>query len=292
MRRILVTGAAGFIGSHMVAKCKADGDVVTGLDRKQLDEWFVKPHIYMVKDVANVDLPKFDVCYHLAAEARIQNSFDDPASYFHSNVAGTFNVLEAARKNGGKVVYAGSSTAFDDVSKNFYSTTKRCGEMFCRTYIKAFGVDVTMARFFNVYGPRHVEQGKQATVIGIFEWQHRNNLPLTITGDGEQRRDFTYIDDIISGLQALAARGKPKIYSLGTGVNYSINEVASMLSDNVRYVGKRRGEADITLADFSETTADTGWKPKDELYLYVYLGARRLAYSFNPTAYCRQNKRR
>lgn len=269
MKSILVTGAAGFIGSHMVAKCKADGDVVTGIDWKPLNQWAVKPHIYMVEDVVNAGLPKFDVCYHLAAKARIQNSFDDPESYFHSNITGTFSVLESARKNGGKVVYAGSSTAYDDVSKNFYSTTKHCGEMLCETFVKSFDIDMSIARLFNVYGPRQVESGKYATVLGIWLRQLRNNKPLTVIGDGKQRRDFTYVDDIVRGLQALAEYGRPEIYNLGCGWNYSLIDIAELLSDNIEYITKRPGEAQSTLADFSKTTEHTGWEPRHYLSNYL-----------------------
>ncbi|MBD3404569.1 MAG: NAD-dependent epimerase/dehydratase family protein, partial [Candidatus Lokiarchaeota archaeon] len=204
MTKVLVTGAGGFIGSHMVNLCVAKGYHVIGVDKKPLDEWILPTrkavHFFDNFNIAKQDLGyDFDVCFHMAAESRIQPSFSNPYIYVESNVVGTAKILEQAKRCGGVVVYAGSSTADDDILKNIYATTKHQGEDLCRAYYRAFGIPVVVTRFYNVYGPNHIREGRYATVVGIFEKQYENDLPLTVTGDGAQRRDFTHVADIIQG---------------------------------------------------------------------------------------------
>ncbi len=275
--RVLVTGAGGFIGSHLVDRCKADGHFVVGVDRKPLEEWTRGKRSCdydFSRDILCSDLVyDFDLCYHLAADARIQPSFNDPEEYVRNNVLGTACVLEWCRKVKARMVYAGSSTADSDTSLNVYATTKIQGEQLCRTWNRCFGVSVDIARFYNVYGPRQVEEGVWATVIGIFERQYRSGEKLTVTGDGLQRRDFTHVEDIVDGLVKIADRGKggAEVYSLGTGKNYSILEVAKMFCqpDWIEFVPRRRGEARETRADYGKAWSVLGWKPTRSLEDYV-----------------------
>ena len=137
-------------------------------------------------------------------------------------------------------------------------------------YNKVYGVSTAVARFFNVYGPRHVRTGDNAALLGIFEHQKMNNLPLTVTGSGEQRRDMTHVDDICAGLIAMAdGRWNGEVFNLGRGHNYSVNEVAKMFESEIKYIDARPGEAWETLADLSSTKDQLGWEPKKNLPDYV-----------------------
>lgn len=276
--KVLITGAGGFIGSHLVDRCKADGHRVTGVDRKSLDRWSrgdapadreLRLDVVYRERMSVVE--PFDLCYHLAAESRIQPSFSDSMGFVRNNVVGTANVLDLCHRNGAAVVYAGSSTADDDVSKNVYATTKRAGEDLCRVWSRCFGLRTMVTRFYNVYGPRQVEEGGYATVIGIWEWQLREGSPLTVTGSGGQRRDFTHVDDIVEGLVAVAGLFGGKwtddapcgFYSLGSGRNHSLLAAARLFSPNgeLRFVPRPPGEAEVTLADLTPVMRDTEWRP-------------------------------
>ena len=278
--KVLVTGGLGFIGSHLVDRLIAEGHDVTIIDNLSTatsseDNWNKKAswQRFDIKDIGKLQdhcALKFDTIYHMAAIARIQPSFKDPESYFNSNVQGTLAVLEYARKNGSKVIYAGSSSAFAGPYKNPYTFTKWQGEELCKMYAKVFGISTVTARFFNVYGPRQPEGGAYSTILGIFQKQYEANTPLTITGDGEQRRDFTHIDDIVDGIIRLSHdEWSGEIFSLGKGKNFSINELAKMFGGSVEYITSRPGEARITLADYSKMHEKTGWEPKQKLENYV-----------------------
>jgi len=154
---------------------------------------------------------------------------------------------------------------------NPYSYAKYTGEQICEMYSKVYGLSTVTARFFNVYGDRQPTEGSYATVIGIFENQRKRNVPLTITSDGEQRRDFTHVKDIASGLRSLSVKKySGNIFNLGTGKNYSINQLATMFKPTEkRYLPERPGEARETLADISEMSISTGWKPTMTLESYI-----------------------
>ncbi len=283
MKRVLITGAGGFIGANLVALCKSMGMLVVGLDRKHPADWTridgVGPDSMIVDSIEELgilsrdSLCAIDVCFHLAAESRIQPSFDHPDTCVSSNVFGTACVLEFCRKAGAKMVYAGSSTADDDVEKNIYAATKLQGEQLCRLWNRHFNVPVAITRFYNVYGPGQEEDGEWKTVIGIFERQYRNGDHLTVTGDGSQRRDFTHVSDIVDGMMEVWGWGNMdgSVYNLGTGRNHSILEVANMFvdSDRIQFIPRPPGEAEHTLCDYSKTLQDTGWSPQFRLEDYV-----------------------
>lgn len=273
---IIVTGGAGFIGSTLVDKLVNSGHDVIVLDnlstgkkenlnpKARFIEWDI------VEPFPHCAPRKVDVVFHVAALARIQPSFHDPLRTYVVNSLGTINALEYARKHGAKIVYPGSSSAYDDVHANPYTYTKYLGEEHCKLYKKIYGLRIGIARFFNVYGPRQIDEGAYSTVIGIFERQKRNGEPLTITGNGEQRRDFTHVDDITDGLLKLAEKDTDQeIYQFGTGTNYSINEVAAMFNHPTTYIPKRPGESWITLANISEAAEKLGYSPKHSLANYV-----------------------
>ena len=263
--KCLVTGGAGFIGSHLVDRLVEDEDkqvrVYDNYSTGKKENHNEKAE-YVQGDVANMWIDKYDVIFHLAGEARIQPSFENPFLTHYSNVTGTARVLEIARKNGGRVIYAGSSSVYHDIFANPYSFTKMMAENYCTLYNKVYDIPVAIARFFNVYGPRQMEEGAYATVVGVFERQKREGKNLTVTGDGEKRRDFTHVDDIVRGLIAMSEKDwNAEVFNLGTGTNYSINEVAEMFGQPIEYIPERPGEAHTTLADIHNSKAMLGWRP-------------------------------
>ena len=211
-----------------------------------------------------------DVVFHLAAEARIQPSFEDPLYTCHNNAHGSAIVAEFARLSNCKVVYAGSSSYYGGVYLNPYAFAKWQGEEVFKMYSAVYNSSCVIARFFNVYGPRNPLIGQYTPVVAIFEEQTKANQELTIVGDGDQRRDFTHVYDICDGLIALSdGDWRGKVFNLGTGINHSINELAKMFGGEKRHLPERKGEARETLADISFTTEKTGWTPSYSLEGYV-----------------------
>ena len=279
MANVLVTGGCGFIGSNLVDELVKQHNVVVvdNLDTGKKENCNEKA-AYIFKDLRDVFsgdyenplLENIDIIFHLAALARIQPSFKRPQETIDINTGGTALVCEFARKVSAKIVYAGSSSFYGGVYLNPYSFTKWQGEEICKMYAEVYGLSTSIARFFNVYGKRHLRTGPYATVVGIFEEQKMNNIPLTVTGTGEQRRDFTHVSDIISGL-ILMSRGewKGEIFNLGTGRNYSINELADMFETEKKHIPARPGEAWITLADIQKSINELGYHPNMKLKEYV-----------------------
>jgi UDP-glucose 4-epimerase len=276
MRTALVTGGCGFIGSNLVdflKKMKYKVVVIDDLSSGK-KEYCREDTEYIFDDFRKVLLTdletKIDVIFHLAAEARIQPSFENPLYTCKNNGYGTAVVCEYARRNKCKIVYAGSSSFYAGVYLNPYAFTKWQGEEACKMYSEVYGVNIAIARFFNVYGPRNPLIGQYTPVVAIFEEQWKNNGPLTIIGDGEQRRDFTHVYDIIEAMELMSRdEWHSEIFNLGTGTNYSINELADMFGISKKHLPARRGEARETLADISKTKSCLGWQPKNSLPDYV-----------------------
>jgi UDP-glucose 4-epimerase len=212
-----------------------------------------------------------DIIYHLAALPRIQPSFEFPALTMEIGMLGTMNILEWARKKECKVIYSGSSSVHSGHYENPYTFSKVMADELCMFYKQTFGVDTKICRFYNVYGPHQLTEGEYCTVVGVFEKQHKNKEPLTITGDGTQRRDFTHVDDIVEGL-ILTSESEEfdlDIIELGRGNNYSINELAGMFDCETNYIPKRPGEAEVTLCDTSVAKKDIGYEPKVNIEDYI-----------------------
>ena len=276
--QILVTGGAGFIGSHLVDKLvKLDHEVVVFDDLSTGNPEFIHPEAKRVIRGINSDSAlalldyqyKFDVIYHLAAMSRVEPSLSDPDLAFNTNVAGTWKILELAKKQNARVVYAGSSTVS---TKYFtpYGFTKYMGEEICYHFRVCGGVTSNIARFYNVYGPRQPQSGEYSTVIGIFEKQKKESGVLTVTGDGEQRRDFIHVYDIVDGLIAIGElKDSMQPFELGFGRNYSINEVAQMFNPKeINHIPARLGEARETLCTH-KYWGILDWEPKISLEEYL-----------------------
>lgn len=294
--RSLVTGGAGFIGSHIVDKLLDIGHEVICIDNESSE---CHDNFYWNESAKNY---KYDVCdydtieslflgvdyvFHLASDARIQPAILDPKKSIETNVIGTSNVLELSRKNNVKrFIYSSTSSAYgkDNVYPNIesqkadpltpYSSAKVFGEHLCKIYNNLYGLNTISLRYFNVYGDRQPIKGQYAPVIGLFLRQHESGLPLTIVGDGEQRRDFTHVSDVVrANILAVTIdiddKNWGEVYNIGSGLNYSINDVASMISRDIVFIPKRLGESSITLADNSKAKNVLGWKPEITLREWI-----------------------
>ena len=282
--RFLVTGGVGFIGTNLIKRLLKDGhDIVsldnysTGLKKNEQDGAIY--HNIDISDCKNFDqyIESIDLVFHLAALPRIQPSFKNPITTFKANVQGTINILDWCKEKKIPLVYAGSSSTHGGVYKNPYTFTKWQGEELCKLYSKLFSVKVSVCRFYNVYGPHQLTEGEYCTVIGIFERQKNNGEVLTITGDGQQRRDFTHVDDIVDGLIKCGielktndnSKANGEIFELGRGINYSINEVANMFGGEKKYINQKPGEVKDTLCVDLKAKEILKWNPKENLEDYI-----------------------
>lgn len=280
--RVIVSGGAGFIGTNLIKKLLEDGnDISKSYHRNKivsLDNYTsgTKKNeqngcTYYNADISKIPdydffMSKPDIIFHLAAKARIAPSFDVPVDYYKSNVTGTLNLLEWARRKKCKLIYAGSSSYHYGLYKNMYTFSKWQGEELCKLYSNVFNVPTAICRFYNVYGDHMIIDGDFAPAIGIWMKQYLENKPLTITGTGEQRRDFTYAGDIVDGLiRSSDGDYKGNEFELGHGKNYSINEITSWFNINVKYIPAREGEAFETHRENNSALDVLGWEPKTDL---------------------------
>ena len=288
----LVTGGAGFIGSNLVDTLVDHGHKVVVIDNESSDAhdqfyWNDDAYNYkynicdyvMCSDVFKRHNP--EVVFHIAAEARIQPCIEDPLKAVEANVLGTATILELSRRYKVKrVMYSSTSSAYGLINEcplkedmpndclNPYSVSKVGGEELCKMYSKLYNLETVIFRYFNVYGERQPIKGQYAPLIVIFQRQRKNEEPLTIVGDGEQRRDFTHVSDVVNANILAATLHLSKfgeLYNVGTGTNYSVNEIAEMIGGPKTNIPARLGEARITLADNSKIKKDLGWEPKIQL---------------------------
>ena len=277
--KILITGGAGFIGTNLAKKLLKDNHVVDVIDDYStgyFEDNHIKEVMYYKQDLIDVR-GKYDIIFHLAALSRIQPSFENPDETFRVNVLGTQKVLELARETGAKVVYAGSSSKWHDPHQSPYATTKWLGEEMCKMYRRTYDMNVEIARFYNVYGPNEIvgPKGGWAAVIGIWRYQSLNNQPLTIVGDGNQRRDFTHVEDIVDGLYKISLSDikHEDAWELGTGMNYSVLEVANMFIEKYGvekiHLDDEPGNYRKTLRENDDTLKLLDWKPQDKLKKYI-----------------------
>ena len=294
MSKCLVTGGCGFIGSNIVDRLISDGHEVIVLDNKSADnaKFFVNEKAqYACQDISNYQLTNtfyagVDYVFHLAAESRIGPSIDNPLDTVQKNCLGTATVLQCARKWGvKKVMYSSTSSGYGnnphpnvetqpDDCLNPYSVTKIAGEKLCKMYTDLFGMKTVTFRYFNVYGDRAPRTGQYSPVIGIFFRQRDAGEDLTIVGDGEQRRDFVHVSDVVSANLAAAFNDVDdehygQVYNVGSGKNYSVNEIASWISDKQVHLPERVGEVSVSLANIDKIKNVFGWEPKVDLEEWV-----------------------
>ncbi len=256
--------------------------VIDDLSASENEEFYYNEKAeYWKKDISKDDCSSIfnsvNWVFHLAARSRIQPTISSPGECFEVNVVGTQRVLEWSRIAGvQKLVYSSTSSLYGHQNSipfnpnmpadclNPYSMSKWMGEQVCKLYGQLYSFDSVTLRYFNVYGPREPVRGQYAPVVGLFKRQAMSGLPMTVVGDGEQKRDFTYISDVVDA-NILAAEKETfpgKIYNVGTGVSISINSLASLVGVNTIKIEERQAEVRETLADIRETTVDLGWKPK------------------------------
>jgi UDP-glucose 4-epimerase len=283
----IVTGGAGFIGSHLVDSLMTEGRHVLAIDdlsigrRSNLAKHDTNPNFRFVEaSVADrggmMELfAGAERVFHLAALADIVPSVQSPERYFDANVNGSYAVAEAARHNGvSRLVYAASSSCYGipdtyptpegaAINPRYpYALTKSLGEQIILHWGQLYGVPVTSLRLFNVYGPRARTSGTYGAVFGVFLAQKLAGKPLTIVGDGTQTRDFTYVSDVVRAFLTAAERGRDgAIYNVGSGRTVSVNRLVELIgADRIVHIPKRPGEPDCTFADTARIAAELGWK--------------------------------
>ena len=290
----IVTGGAGFIGSHIVEKLKRLAHMVVVIDNEYSDN----DNFHWRKDTLNVniDITDYkalkkaftgaDYIFHCAAEARIGPAIENPLNALNINTMGNCNVLQCAREVGAKkVLYSSTSSGYGlneapnvetqpDDCLNPYSVSKIAGEKLCKMYTDLYGLNTIIFRYFNVFGERAPRKGQYAPVTGIFLRQKAAGEPLTIVGDGEQRRDYIYVKDVANA-NIMAAISNPdddaygQVYNIGSGKNYSVNEIASFISDDTINIPPRIGEARNSLANIDKIQKTFAWKPEVDVEQWI-----------------------
>ena len=278
----LVTGGAGFIGSHLSNRLLDEGHNVRVLDNLSFgDKSKLNPGIDLfVGDVASKKdclraAENIDGIFHMAAFSRSGPSFDKSDLCNASNVTGTLNVLNAALECGIKrVVYSGSSTYYGNTPGaqheempgdflNFYGLTKYIAELYVSQYYRNYGLEFNTLRYFNVYGPGQPTDGEYALVLGIFLSRLSRGEKLEIHGSGDQRRDFVHVYDVVdANIKAMNAEISGETFNIGSGVNYSINEIADFFPLDRFHTDRRTGDAEETLADIEKAREKLNWYPK------------------------------
>jgi UDP-glucose 4-epimerase len=294
--KIMVTGGCGFIGSNLVDKLIEDGHQVIVIDDESAtchNKFYYNHRAfyfkYDISDYVNTRplYDDVDCVFHMAAESRIQPALDNPLQTVKTNTLGTATVLQCSREAGVKrVMYSSTSAAYglndspqfegmNEDCLNPYSVAKIAGEKLCRMYSDLFGLQTVVFRYFNVYGPREPIKGPYSPVVGLFLRQHKNGEHLTITDDGGQKRDFIHVGDVVqANIQAMKMLpswnydfGTP--INIGTGENYSILELAQMISDKIDFIPRRAGEARETLAVVDKAKNVLGWNAKNKITDYI-----------------------
>jgi len=287
MIRSLVTGGAGFIGSHLVDALLAEGHEVVCIDNESANNekfyWNSKA-ININADITDYDWMRkavsgVDYVFHLAAESRLQPAIKNPIEAVVKNCVGTTTVLQCAREEGvKKFIYSSTSSGYGmnsypnvetqpDDCLNPYSASKVAAEKFCKMYTDLYGLKTVVFRYFNVYGERSPAFGQYAPVIGIFLRQKNEGNPLTIVGDGSQKRDFVHVKDVAAANILAATTDIPdeyygQVFNIGSSNSVSVQEIADLISGNQVYIPKRDGEMDTTFANIDKVKKILGWTPK------------------------------
>tara|TARA_S200002703_G_scaffold43808_3_gene38183 strand:- start:5846 stop:6685 length:840 start_codon:yes stop_codon:yes gene_type:complete len=273
--KILVTGGAGFVGTNLIKRLLKDGHQVISIDNYNtgLKSNHQEGCTYLNYDIRTVYDYSFiqpNIVFHMAAIARIQPSFDNPKDYFTVNANGTMNIAEWCAKTNTPLIYAGSSSKHSGKYKNPYTFSKDIGEEILELYNKHYGLKSSITRFYNVYGPYQLTEGGYTTLIGRWLNNIKEGIQCEIYGDGEQRRDFTHVDDIVDALILIMEKEAYGLeFELGRGENHSVNEVAKMMNINPIYKDGKKGEARNTLNIDATAFVVLDWVPKINLIDYL-----------------------
>jgi len=277
MKNILVTGGAGFIGSHLCERLATQGHRVLSLDNYFTGSEknhhrgvnYIKGETKDIKEHIK-EIPA--MVYHLGEYSRVLTSFEDVDLVWRHNISGTLSVLEFCRKKKIKLVYAGSSTKFGDNiggrTQSPYAWSKANNTELVINYGRWFKLPYVVVYFYNVYGGREMTSGKYATLIGIFTRKYKAGEPLTVVRPGTQRRAFTYIDDIVDGLILAGEKGSGDGYCLGTEKTYSVMDIANLFGGKIEMLPEKRGDRISSTIDLSKMN-DLGWSAKHKLEDYI-----------------------
>ena len=278
---VLVTGGAGFIGTNLIKRLVEDGHTVMSIDNYSTGkkENHIEGCTYIEYDICerhNITdnflsqwfMP--DIVFHMAAIARIQPSFKHPEKYIDTNFNGTYRIVKLCMERNVPLIYAGSSSHHSGKFKNPYTFSKDLGEEIITLYQHHFGLQAAVARFYNVYGPHQLTEGGYTTLIGRWMNNIDKGIQCEIYGDGEKRRDFTHVDDIVDGLIKIMINQKYGLsFEFGRGKNYSVNEVAKMFNIKPKYLEDKPGEAQNTLADSWLAKQQLDWVPTRNLEDFI-----------------------
>ncbi len=286
MQKVIVTGGAGFIGSHVVDTLIKQGIEVIILDNLSTGKKEnINPKATFIKCDLTKDKPLFrdvDVIFHLAATPQVQYSMENPTD--NNNIDSLINILELSKKSGVKrFIFSSSSSVYGNpnyvpINENHptnplspYALHKLVGEQYCKLYSEVYDLDTVCLRYFNAYGDRMPNKGAYRSVISIFKEQHSKKQPLNIVNDGEQRRDYVHVNDIVNA-NILCANSTKKlngdIFNVGTGKSYSVNEVADMFGGEKQY-GEKRIEPKNSIAENAKIILDLNWEPKNKLETWI-----------------------
>lgn len=289
MIKYIVTGGAGFIGSHLVEKLLKQNKKVIIIDnlstgRIENIKKFINKVRFIQADISKKGnwekiITKNSYVFHLAALADIVPSIKFPQKYFNANVKGTLNIVEACKDKGiKKIIYAASSSCYG-IPKNFptpekeilspqypYALTKKLGEDIVMHWGKIFRIPSISLRLFNVYGTRSRTSGAYGAMFGVFLAQKLKNKPYTVVGNGNQRRDFTYVTDVVNAfIMASKSRINYEIFNVGSGKSVSVNTIVKLLGGKKIFIKKRPGEPECTFAKISKIKRILKWKPKIDI---------------------------
>jgi UDP-glucose 4-epimerase len=288
MKKVIVTGGAGFIGSTLVDELIDNGIEVLVLDNLSTGkESNINPKAEFMRCDVSKDRPLFsgvDTVFHLAATPQVQYSIENPAD--NNNLDSVINMLNISKKSGVKrFIFTSSSAVYGDPKYtpiderhptnplSPYALHKLVGEQYCKLYSEVYGLDTVSLRYFNAYGDRMTNQGAYKSVISVFNEQHQKKEPLNIVNDGEQKRDFIHVKDIVN-VNLICGYKNDKnfngdVYNVGTGVSYSVNQIADMFGGERKY-GENRVEPKNSIAEIAKINLDLDWEPKESLTRFIF----------------------
>ncbi len=278
---ILVTGGAGFIGSHLIEELVKDknnkvislDNYFTGSTNNHIEgAEYIKGE---TKDIEILIKQKPDIIFHLGEYSRVLTSFDDIDLVWRLNILGTFKILEFCRKNNVRLIYAGSSTKFgefdnleDGQNQTPYAYFKSTNTDLVNNYGKWFGLDYAITYFYNVYGGREIKEGKYATLIGIFSKKYKNKEPLTVTSPGTQKRSFTHVDDTVNGLILVGKKGKGDGYCIGSNETHSVLDIAKLFGGEIIMTPKKEGDRNFSKINLSKIQ-ELKWSAKKKVENHI-----------------------
>lgn len=292
MSKILVTGGAGFIGSHIVDKLIEEKHDVLILDNLSTGnknninpeaKFIFKDLKFILQEELDYITKNIEYMFVCAALPSVQFSVEQPYESHKANVDIVIKTLTSAKNNNiKKIIYSGSSSCYGDAETlptneearinplSPYALQKYIGEEYCRLYSKIYNLDTVVLRYFNVYGPRMTNTGAYRSVLSVFLEAYKNKKPFNVVNDGEQRRDFVHVSDVVNANIKAMESGQVSQYpiNIGSGKNYSVNEIADMFRSKKNY-GEKRIEPQETLADIKTAEVLLNWKPKIELENWI-----------------------